>query len=167
MKKFLIIPMVAVAITLMGAGCGVTAKDSNELMADKTEKQMKEMNAQVGMPAIVNFQEKKLAKQIFELRDREDLITYVYIVNWQGGLVYIGQAIGFGLPYSTQYTNPEKVIDPCKASFCPMTIPQADPNGLFMPEGLSATWIMMLDDKGIPHPVYMEPQIIVSPVKLI
>jgi len=25
------------------------------------------------------------------------------------------------------------------------TIPQPDPNGLFMPDGLSATWLMMID----------------------
>jgi hypothetical protein len=31
---------------------------------------------------------------------------------------------------------------------------------------LSATWLMMLDDKGEARPVYVEPAIIVSPFKL-
>jgi hypothetical protein len=35
------------------------------------------------MPAIVNFQEKKIAKMIFELRDRENLSTYTYITAQQ------------------------------------------------------------------------------------
>ena len=42
-----------------------------------------------------------------------------------------------------------------------------EPNGLFMPEGLSATWLLMIDPKtNEPRPVYVEPQIIVSPFPL-
>jgi len=43
-------------------------------------------------------------------------------------------------------------------------MPQADPNGLFMPEGLSATWVMLWDENTEEfRPVYFEPVIIVSP----
>lgn len=46
-------------------------------------------------------------------------------------------------------------------------MPQSEPNGLFMPDSLSATWLMMIDpDTGEPRPVYVEPLIIVSPFKL-
>ena len=48
-----------------------------------------------------------------------------------------------------------------------IAMPQADPNGLFMPSGLSATWLMMIDQRtGEARPVYVEPQIIVSPFPL-
>ena len=48
-----------------------------------------------------------------------------------------------------------------------VVVPQADPNGLFMPTGLSATWLMMIDPKTHePRPVYIEPEIIVSPFPL-
>jgi hypothetical protein len=115
------------------------------------------------MPAIKNFQERKLMKMIFELRDREDLVCHAYMVNLNGELIYLGKCIGFGLPYSVQYTNPEKVARFSSAAHAYGTLPQPDPNGLFMPEGLSATWLMMVDEKtGEPHPVYIEPQIIVS-----
>jgi len=33
--------------------------------------------------------------------------------------------------------------------------------------GLSATWLMMIDKDGVAQPVYVEPQIIVSPFPLI
>lgn len=146
---------------------GEMPTDSNEEQTRATEQSMKEMHAQIGMPAIKNFQERKLAKMIFELRDQGDLITYAYLVGeMTGQLVYLGQCIGYGLPYSVQYTNPEKRIgDGIDGEIA--TIPQADPNGLFMPAGLSATWLMLIDeDSGVPKPVYVEPPIIVSPMKL-
>lgn len=141
-------------------------ENSDDEMNRKQELLQHEGNSQVGMPAIVNFQEKKLAKQIFELRDRADLVCYAYIVNnMTGKLVFIGKCIGYGLPYSIQYTNPEKNRDGFKDS---PNIPQADPNGLFMPSGLSATWLMMIDPKtGEPKPVYFEPEIVVSPFELL
>ena len=89
----------------------------------------------------------------------------------QGKPVFIGKCIGFGLPYSVQYTNPSKLVDrrgqPASAALEAHIIPQADPNGLYMPQGLSATWLMMIDPKtGKPRPVYVEPEIIVSPFPL-
>ena len=131
---------------------------------EQTDALMNEMNEQIGMPAIKNFQERKIAKMIFELRDREDLVCYAYIVNHMTGqLIFLGKCIGYGLPYSVQYTNPEK---PVYHSSGLITLPQADPNGLYMPTGLSATWLMMIDKRGEARPVYIEPEIIVSPFEL-
>jgi len=36
-----------------------------------------------------------------------------------------------------------------------------------MPDGLSATWLMMIDKDGKSRPVYIEPEIIVSPFPLV
>lgn len=76
-------------------------------------------------------------------------------------MVYLGNSIGYGLPYSVQFTNPEKYESPG------LSLPQADPNDLYMPQGLSATWILLYDKKNKKTtPVYVEPEIIVSPFKL-
>ena len=88
-----------------------------------------------------------------------------------GELKFIGKCIGFGLPYCVQFTNPEKplIIDGTtgRPSSDGTTIPQAEANGLFMPQTLSATWLMMIDPKtNEPKPVYLEPEIIVSPFQL-
>jgi hypothetical protein len=134
-------------------------------MAEVTQNIMLEAQKQIGMPAIVNFQERKLAKQIFELRDQENLICYAYITSYLGDLIFIGKCIGYGLPYSIQYTNPKKLRWKHNHGYYQM--PQADPNGLFMPEGLSATWVMLIDtvtNKG--RPVYIEQEIIISPFPL-
>lgn len=144
-------------------------KSSDTTMTQATEKAMHEANAQTGFPSIINFKEKKDLKMLYELRDQSDLICYAYIVaGYTGKLVFLGKCIGYGLPYSVQFSNPEKVLverNSSTAGDIPYTVPQPEPNGLFMPEGLSATWLMMLDGDTV-KPVYVEPEIIVSPFKL-
>lgn len=167
MRKLLL--FVAIIVTLSSADCENTERNkADHDLQIKTDQAMAEANSQIGMPAIKNFQERKLAKMIFELRDQENLVCYAYIVNqYKGELVFIGKCIGYGLPYSVQYTNPEKSLgDGGYSGMSHTVLPQADPNGLFMPVGLSATWLMMVDDKGNPHPVYLEPEIVVSPFPL-
>ena len=160
MKNLLILIVVAAFLV----GCDTTPT-ADKIQSAATEQSMKEADARIGMPAITNFQERKLAKMIFELRDKEDLVTYAYLVTWEAELIFIGKCIGFGLPYSVQYTNPERLVRPVAGTY--ITLPQPDPNGLFMPDGLSATWLMMIDPKtNEPRPVYVEPQIVVSPFPL-
>ena len=154
--------LLVVACLLSLFGCRGNSSDNQ--MRKATERSMREAQSQVGMPAIKNFQERKLAKLIFELRDQEKLICYAYIASWEGKLIFVGKCIGYGLPYSIQYTSPQKLEHMGTAGYNVM--PQADPNGLFMPEGLSATWLMMIDPEGNPRPVYFEPQIVVSPFPL-
>ncbi len=166
---------VVIAIILILAGILIPvitkmrgADTADEKQAKATAKSMAEAEAEIGMPAIVNFQERKLAKMIFELRDQEKLVCHAYLVNKMTGEIgqYLGKCIGFGLPYSVQYTSPEKLVRPYTGGTYE-SMPQADPNGLFMPQGLSATWLMLIDpETGKPHPVYIEPAIIVSPFKL-
>jgi hypothetical protein len=111
---------------------------------------------------VKNFRERKLLKEIIELRDQEDLVTYTYIVAEQTGkLIFLGESIGYGVPAATQFTNPQKIV---RSS---LTLPQADPNGLFSPASADGTWVMMKDPKGTNvRPVYVEPRCIVSPFKL-
>jgi hypothetical protein len=162
MKKLLIL---LVASVLVLVGC--EGEESADTKAkEQTEQIMQEIDRQVGMPRITNFQEKKLAKEIFELRDRSDLVTYAYTQNLDGKYVYLGKAIGFGLPYSVQYTNPERIADR-SSTYGYVTLPQADPNGLFMPEGLSSTWLMLINEEtGEPEIIYTEPSIVVTQSKL-
>jgi len=137
--------------------------------AKQTEIALSEAQRQIGMPNINNFQQRKLMKWIYELADKEDLITYAYIkAEYLGKLIFVGKCLGYGIPFSAQFTNPEKVVHKCTyqgGSFG--TLPQADPNGLFMPTTSSATWLIMIDPAdGKPRPLYFEPEIVVSPFPL-
>ncbi len=147
---------------------------SDDIQQKQQEKILQEGTSQVGMPAIKNFRERKLYKDILELRDQEGLITYTYIVaEMTGKLVFIGESVGYGIPYSAQFSNPQKlVVSPGAKSDEPghatwMTIPQADPNGLFSPGSADGTWILLKNPNGKEvRPVYIEPRCIVSPFPL-
>lgn len=164
--------LVLLILTITFISCDEIIKKDNadRVQQKQTEQSLSEANRQIGMPAIVNFQERKLMKMILELRDQENLVTYCYLVNEMNGKVgqFLGKGIGFGIPAATQFTNPTKYThrsEPNGGDYG-IFLPQADPNGLFMPTSTSATWYMLLDEKGKPHPVYIEPLIIVSPIKL-
>lgn len=152
--------------------------DIDVVQAKQVSKLLAEGDKQTGLPNIKNFQEKKLMKTIMEARDQENLLTWVYLkADYSGKLLFIGNAIGYGVPFSAQYTNPMKIIDvELTGGFVHkqgdngemQVLPQADPNGLFMPTSSSATWLLMIDQdvmggKGKARSVYLEPEIVVSP----
>jgi len=174
MKRFFVTGLLCGMFVCVGCGQrnALPEKDADAIQQQATKEAMSEAQKQIGMPAIKNFQEKKLAKMIFELRDREDFICHAYLFNQMTGEIgqYLGKCLGYGLPYSVQFTNPERVETVHGGQYSarnPYTLPQADPNGLFMPSGLSATWIMLYDkNKEDFRPVYCEPLIIVSPFEL-
>lgn len=160
MKKIIGLLMV-ICLWLVLAGCEVQ-QSSDEKQRQQQERILQEGTAQTGMPAIKNFRERKMLKEIIELRDQEGLTTYTYLFSEQTGkLIFFGETIGYGIPYATQYTNPEKYV------YQGTTLPQADPNGLFSPASAEGTWILLKDPNGNSvKPVYVEPRIIVSPFKL-
>ena len=138
---------------------------SDSVQQAQQEKILAEGTAQTGMPAIKNFRERKMMKDILELRDQDGYVTYTYVWSEvQAKLVFFCDSVGFGLPYATQYTNPQKIES--NGSY-PWTLPQADPNGLFSPASAEGTWVLCKDPGG-PRvlPVYVEPRVVVSPFKL-
>lgn len=175
-KMFIWVLLITMASILLVNACTRADLNSDAIQAKQTETALAEAQREIGMPNIVNFQQLKLMKTVYELCDKEDLICYAYLKNdYQGTLVFLGKCIGFGIPFSAQFTNPERVVQGdhqlgynlAGAVNYPMTLPQADPNGLFMPTSSSATWLMMIDpetNKG--RPVYIEPEIVVSPFPL-
>ncbi len=158
LKKCLVVLGVLVAL----GGCGPLPESSDQKQRREQETILQEATAQTGMPAIKNFRERKILKDIIELRDQEGLVTFTYLYNeMTGKLVFLGESVGYGIPYATQYTNPEKVI------YHDLAIPQADPNGLFSPASADGTWVLLKNPNGNDvRPVFIEPRIIVSPFKL-
>ena len=166
MKKLLIIIIIAGIIL---SGCSQTTQTVDTQQIKETERLQQEAQSQIGMPNIKNFYEKKMAKEVYELRDDANLITYAYMQNLEGKFIFLGQTIGFGLPYSTQFSNPEKYLDDPNGSIDAgsLILPQPEPNGLFVPEGLSATWLQYINpDTGKREVIYAEPSIIVTQSKL-
>lgn len=166
------IPMILVTLAMIlmtVTGCGSGRNVSDVRQQEQNDQIVAQIRAQTGMPSLPNAREYKMARMIYELRDSEDLLCYAYIVNLHGELIFIGQCIGYGLPYSVQFSNPMTASnDPNGASgVSSLVMPQPEPNGLYMPDGLSATWIMLIDPTtGDPRPVYFEPTVVISPFPL-
>ncbi len=147
-------------------GCEMRPPSSDETQRVQQEQILAEGTAEVGMPAMVNFRERKLLKDIFELRDQDGLVTYTYVFSEiQGKMIFFCNSIGYGIPYATQFTNPEKIGQ--STTYGVVTLPQADPNGLFSPASADGTWVMCKNPNGNEvRPVFIEPRIIVSPFEL-
>ena len=130
-------------------------------------------NRVVGLPSIVNFFEKRMVRQLYEMRDDPNYRTYTYIVTMTGEFVKLCDSIGYGINASIQFSNPEKQVRADLGShYGVVPMPQAEPNGLWMPEGLAATYVMCLDPTTVNSeapqmtPIYVEPEVIVSPFPL-
>jgi hypothetical protein len=165
MKTLISIASLSV-LSISLVGCDYTPT-SDEIQRAQQERILQESTSQTGMPAIKNFRERKLLKQILEMRDQDGLVTYTYTVpETTGRPVFLCNSIGYGLPAATQYTNPQKIEYSGSTGYTPL--PQADPNGLFSPDSAEGTWVMCSDPSGSgkTRPVYVEPRIIVSPFKL-
>jgi hypothetical protein len=169
MSKFMAL-CVVVAASLFVFGCDGPPPTSDQKQQEAQEKILQEGTSQVGMPAIKNFRERKMLKDIYELRDQDALVTYTYLFSEQSGrLKFFGETIGYGVPYATQFTNPQKTEWQSRSSgvYNLATLPQADPNGLFSPASAEGTWVLMKDPNGKKVlPIYLEPRIVVSPFKL-
>lgn len=166
-RKWLTMAGLLVVVPLiMGAGeatNGGCTPSSDSVQREQQERILAEGTSKIGMPAINNFREKKILKDIYELRDQSGLVTYTYLFNEMNGKIgdFFCDSIGYGIPYATQFTYPEKYVGNGA------TMPQADPNGLFSPASADGTWILCKDPNGKEvRPVFLEPRIIVSPFKL-
>ena len=160
LKKLFSISLVLLTSVLL-ASCEET---SDDIQKQEQEQILREATQQTGMPAITAFSERKQLKRIIELRDKANFRTYTYVmVPGTGERKLLCKSIGYGIPYSTQYTNPQKVDSYAHG----IILPQADPNGLFSPQSSDATWVICVNPNGEGTSiVYEENRITVSPFEL-
>ena len=52
----------------------------------------------LGLPNIVNFQEKRVLKDIIEMRDAANLRTFTYTLDVNGSLHKLCDSVGYGIP---------------------------------------------------------------------
>lgn len=183
MKRYSIWMVVLLAIVCF-ASCE-PEKTAGDRMRDQQEVLSKEGVSKVGMPAIVNFREAKTMRMIQELCD-QSIVTYSYLENMiptrvpgytalGGKLVFLGETIGFPIPYSAQFTAPEAMqtynisrsTSGGERYYGAERLPQADPNGLHKPVSANATWILMKDpgSENV-QPIYIEPNVLAFPFRL-
>jgi len=155
MKKLIIFLVLVLSLVMLSA-CGevtIEEKTSDQVQAEKAERVNKQKTMRVGEPSITNFHEANQVKEIYEKRDNTELLCYAYVKNLDGKFIYLGISKGYGVNASIQFSNPVKIVDMEETygvnwrSYWELDfMPQAEPNGLFMPEGLMATYINLLDE---------------------
>ena len=155
--------LMLLTLVLFMVGCEETPPTTDRKQAARTEQMSAEADAQVGMPGITTFTERRMVRMLYELRDKK-VATFSYVMDFQGRLWHVCDSIGYGLPYGVQFTNPQRIVQSYSQSFG--SIPQSEPNGLFMPPTAEGTWIMCAGPGGAIDPVYVEPRVVVSPHKL-
>lgn len=178
MKKKATAILAAIILCLALAGCGQRETASSK-ENEYTQDLMQQSSDAVGYPEVTNFFEKAQLKEIYELRDDPNLICHWYTMNnMTGKWVYQGKCIGYGIPYTTQFTQPETLQraalpalnvngdDKGWNEYFSETLPQADPNGLYSAPSTSATWILSVDQKGDISPIYVEQEIMVTQNKV-
>jgi hypothetical protein len=164
MNKIAIFAALAAAFVL--SGCDVDVGTSDQIQNAKQEELSKQGVESVGLPAITHFQEKRILKDILELRDQPNLVTYTYTQDMNGRYHKVCDSIGYGFSAATQYTSPSKVASYARGGVGNI-LPQADPNGLFSPPSADGTWVLCkVPGKDEVKPLYIEPHVIVSPFPL-
>ena len=160
MRK-LLVGLGVILATMFLTGCEEGSQSSDQVQKRQQEALSAQGNSTVGMPTIINFQEKRILKDIIERRDKA-IVTITYTQDMNGRLHKLCDSVGYGISSATQYTNPQRLADTTH-QYGYVTLPQADPNGLFSPSSAEGTWIMCKDpNSGKVEPVYTEPRILVS-----
>lgn len=161
-------------ITLLA--CGLSACDpsapqtADTKMANAQAASLAQANAEVTLPTIKNFTEKKIVHDIYEMRDDPHVLTWSYMQGIDGRLICLGRSVGYGIPYGVQFSNPQVQSENrfWTHDNDEVTMPQAEPNGLFMPETAEGTWLQLVNPENPNEvkPVYIEPRVTVSPFRL-
>jgi hypothetical protein len=177
----LLILLISVVALLAGCPPQQTADD---IKREQQQASLKDGNMKVGMPGIINFRQAKIMRMIQELCDQE-IVTYTYVENMMpkvvpgltvrgGKFTYIGETIGFPLPYSAQFTAPESMqtynvrgSTGDAQRYGVARLPQADPDGLFKPGSAEGSWVLMKDPESDKvSPFYSESRLTTFTFKL-
>jgi hypothetical protein len=164
MKRFFAVVLAVFAALTLAACDPINQPTADQVQHQQQEQLSAQSNAEVGMPAVVNFAQKKALKMIIELADKEQP-TYSYVKDVNGPFRKICDSIGYPIPAATQYTNPMQVQDfGGSQRYAFEAIPQADPTGLFSPAAADATWVLCLNpDTHQVAPFYEEEKVTTSP----
>lgn len=156
--------MMVAGVALVLAGCQEVKPTADRVQREQQEQLSMQGVMSVGMPAVTRFAEKRMMKDIIEMRDQMHP-TYTYLVGEMNGTIgeKVCDSLGYGLNGATQYTNPQKIEwRSTNSGYASGVLPQADPNGLFSPATTEGTWVMCKvpgSDKVLPQ--YIEPRVIV------
>ena len=107
--------------------------------------------------------ERDLVIQLYNIRNNRMATHSVWRSNY-GMIEGDCPSMGYGLPYDTSLTNPQRGLRVCASGGCGwVTVGQAEPNGVFASTNTAATWVMCVGPSGAIEPHYIESKVTVYP----
>jgi hypothetical protein len=141
--------LIIVALAFMGDSCSSQTQATIDAAA--------KAGAKWGLlPAITNYYEYEQLRQIYEQRDNPHLIMNAYLQSNDGSLRCLGKVEGFGIPYGTQWSQPQTGTGG--------SVPE--PNGLYPSTNTAADWVRLIGPDGKPHVSFVEPNLIITDMVL-
>jgi len=105
-------------------------------------------------PNITNYYEYLQLKQIYEARDNPQLVLNAYIAANDGSLRCLGKVKGFGVPYDTQWSQPN-------SGGSGGSVPE--PNALYPGGNTNADWVQLIDPAtGKTSIAFVEPNLVIT-----
>lgn len=148
-KLLLLIPL------LLFAGCTDTA---NSKEADDVDRQQKIYVDSQPAPFFDWSLERHMLIELYKARNNA-VVTYSYVRNLNGQVIFSCKSIGFPIPSNTQLTNPAIVTNggnQVHTGTGNVTLPQAEPNGTYTSPSTAGTYLFCLNDDGSVSPSYFE-----------
>jgi predicted small secreted protein len=153
MKKYLLTGIVLTSALLLTA-CSTTTGTGKE--SSQVAQQQKLYVENQPVPAFDWSLERHMMIKLYEARNNA-VITYSYVRNLQGQIIFSCNSIGFPIPANTQLTNPNAVQQSRVNEFNYYEVlPQAEPNGLYSSTSTMGTYVFCLNQDGTVSPTYFE-----------
>jgi hypothetical protein len=147
------------ALAIMSlAACSEYTPSAEQVQANQQQDISKRAVEEVGIYTPTHFTRKRLANRIGQLLDDPNYATVSYAQGMDGRLTCIGHTIGYPMPGATQTTAPQRLATSAETLYRDdMLVPQPEPDQLYYPASVDATWILLINQKtGQAEPVYFE-----------
>ena len=158
MKKILVVLLVLIAFVL-------TSCVGSDTSAIEQSQQTGAVNAIIRNQPIPDLGGYSFERQIVietYLARNNTIATYAYMISMDGKIIEICPSIGYPIPYSTQLSNPARVDSYSYG----ITLPNAEPNGLYPPGDAAATLVQCVQPDGSVSPVYIEWYVLAFPYRI-
>lgn len=140
-----------------GDGCTTAPQSAASKEQATQDVQMQQFIRNQPVPSFDWSLERHMLIQLYAARQRATNTFSVVQSEYTGKVLWSCPSMGFPLPYATQLTNPQQLIQKSDSShWYDGVVAQQEPNGLFSPPAADGTWVPCVDEKGRITPVYEE-----------
>lgn len=149
---FLLIVLVLMLTACSGdpnvAGKGVVAEQA------RTRDQISQYADSQPIPSFEWSLERAIVIAVYRARN-EAAATFSYGINpYNNSIIWECASVGYPIPGGTKLTNPQQIG--YKSEYGVVTLPMAEPNGLYMPESSAGTFVSCINPDGTVSPVFSE-----------